>query len=53
MKKQETPRPDKFAIAAVLQEIAALMDTSEAAARRSAADGIAKLRASYGKEPNR
>src|SRR5678815_2183028 len=26
MKKQETPRPDKFAIAAVLQEIAALMD---------------------------
>jgi RNA polymerase sigma factor (sigma-70 family) len=34
-------------------EIAARLDTSEAAARRSAADGIAKLRATYGKEPNR
>jgi RNA polymerase sigma factor (sigma-70 family) len=34
-------------------EIAARLETTEAAARRSAADGIAKLRASYGKEPNR
>ncbi len=32
-------------------EIAVRLDTTEAAARRSAADGIAKLRARYGKEP--
>lgn len=34
-------------------EIAARLETTEAAARRSAADGIAKLRASYGKEQDR
>ncbi len=34
-------------------EIAARLETTEAAARRSAADGIAKLRASYRKDPNR
>jgi RNA polymerase sigma factor (sigma-70 family) len=32
-------------------DVAALLDSSEAAARRSAADGIANLRRHYGKDP--